>query len=290
MEAYQLYLQGRFYFNKRNGEALKQSINYFNQAIKTDPSYALAYSGLSDSYSLLSSYGAAPPQESLPKARAAARKAVELDDALAEAHTSLANVLVYEWKWDESIKEFQKAIALNPNYATAHHWYSDGPLLAQGRFDEAMSEMKRAQELDPFSLIINVEVGMIYAYSRQPDKAIEQLHKTIEMDPNFYFAHWNLAEAYVLKGAYPDAIKEYQTALRLSTDQGVLGFLAQAYARAGKKDEALKLIEQMKSVSQQSYVTPYAFAEAYAALDDKDQAFQWLEMSYQLHAPEISML
>ena len=290
-EAYQLYLKGRYYWNKRNAEALKKSVEYFQQAIEKDPSYALAYSGLADAYSLIPSYSGGTPQEYLPKAEVAARKSVELDDTLAEAHTSLATLIgTFDWKWTESIKEFQRAIELNPNYATAHHWYSDGPLLAMGRLDEAIAEMKRAQELDPLSLIINAELGTSYIMARKYDKAIEQLRKTIEMDQSFYFAHWNLGEAYALTGNFDEAIKENQIAYRLSDDPGVLAFLGHAYVMSGKRAEALKTLQQMKQISQQRYVNAYAFAVVYAALGDKDQAFQWLEKSYQDHAPEIEQI
>ncbi len=287
-EAYQLYLKGRFYWNKRNAEALKKSAEYFNQAIEKDPSYALAYSGLADAYSLLPGYSGGSPQEFGPKARAAAKRAVELDDALAEGHASLATILAaYDWKWEESTKEFQRAIQLNPNYATAHHWYSDGPLLSTGRLDEAINEMKRAQELDPLSLIINAELGTNYLLARQYDKAIEQLRKTIEMDPTFYYAHWSLGEAYELKGDYPQALAEYQTSLRLVDDPSVLALMGHAYARSGKRDEALKTAEQLKEMSRHRYVSAYSIAGVYAGLDDKDQTFQWLEKSYQEHNPDL---
>ena len=290
-EAYQLYLKGRFYWNKRNGDALKKSVDYFNQAIEKDPSYALAYSGLADAYGLIPNYGAGSPQEFAPKARAAAKRAVELDDTLAEAHASLAAILAgYDWNWAAATKEFQRAIELNPNYATAHHWYSDTVLLPMGRFDEAVAEMKRAQELDPLSLIINAEVGSNYMYARQYDKAIEQLRKTIEMDQTFYYAHWNLGEAYELKGSFQEALAEYQTSMRLVDDPSVLGFIGHAYAKAGKRDDALKTVNQMEEISQRRYVPAYSFAQVYAALGEKDQAFQWLEKSYQDHAPDIALI
>ena len=290
-EAYQLYLKGRYYWNKRNAEALRKSIEYFNQAIEKDPSYALAYSGLADAYALFPPYAGGSPQEFVPKAKAAAKRAVELDDTLAEAHTSLATMMAnFDWNWSEATIEFQKAIALNPNYATAHHWYSDGPLLALGRFAEANAEMKRAQELDPLSLIINAEVGSNYIYERQYDKAIEQLRKTLEMDQSFYYAHWNLGFAYAMKGAFSEALAEYQTALRLVDDPAVLGLMGHAYAMSGRRDEALRTVNKMKETSQRRYVQAYAFAQVYAALGEKDQAFLWLEKSYEDHAPDIAMI
>ncbi len=290
-EAYQLYLKGRYYWNKRNAESLKKSIEYFNQAIEKDPNYALAYAGLGDAYGLIPGYSGGSPQEFGPKAKAAAKEAVELDDTLAEAHTSLANMLAgYDWNWAESTKEFQRAIELNPNYATAHHWFSDTVLLATGRIDEAIAEMKRAQELDPLSLIINAELGSNYMFARQYDKAIEQLRKTIEMDPSFYYARYNLGEAYEFTGNFQEALKEYQTAYRLSDDPGMLGYIGHVHARSGKKAEALKTLEQMKEISRQRYVPAYSFAQVYEALGEKDQAFQWLEKCYQDRDPSMVLI
>jgi serine/threonine protein kinase len=287
-EAYQLYLKGRFYWNKRTADALKTSIEYYNQAIEKDPNYALAYAGLSEAYGLLPSYAAVLPQDSFPQAKAAAQKALSIDDTLAEAHVGLANVLTsYDWNFAGAERELRRAIELNPNYATAHQWLSDGPLVATGRFDEAIAEMKRAQELDPLSLIINAEVGLMYRYARQPDKAIEQLRKTIEMDQSFYFAHWSLGRAYVMKGAFSQALSEYQIARRLVDDPYILGMMGHAYAVSGRRDEALKTIDQLKEISKRQYVKAITFAEIYAGLGDKEQAFQWLEKSYEERAPDL---
>jgi TolB-like protein len=193
-EAYELYLKGRFFWNKRTGADFRTAIDYFNQAIGKDPNYALAYAGLADSYLILSAFGAASPADSYPQAKAAAKKALELDDTLAEAHTSLAGVLnVYDFDFEQSLKEFERAIQLNPNYATAHHWY--GNLLGQmGRFDAGIAEGKRAVELDPLSLVINTDLGNDYFYARRYDEAIAQFRKTIEMDPRFYYAPWSLGQ------------------------------------------------------------------------------------------------
>ena len=185
-EAYELYLKGRFFWNKRTGADLRTAVEYFNQALGKDPSYALAYAGLADSYSLLLYYGAASPADSFPQAKAAAKKALELDDTLAEAHTSLATVLRdYDFDFEQSLKEYERAIQLNPNYATAHHWLSNGVLSALGQFDRAIAEGKRAVELDPLSLIINADLGQDYFFARRYDEAIAQLRKTIELDPRF---------------------------------------------------------------------------------------------------------
>jgi len=281
-EAHQLYSIGRFYWNKRTGEALKKSIEYFNQAIEKDPNFALAYAGIADAYGLLPSYAASPPQGAFPKAKAAARKAIELDDSLAEAHTSLANALFnYDWNLSEATREFQRAIELNPNYATAHHWYSDGPLLVMGRFDDAIAEMKRALELDPLSLIINAEIGVSYTFAGQYDRSIEQFRKTLEMDQGFYFAHRNLGVAYALNGNFREALLEYETARRLADDPSLLGDIGHVLAVSGKRDEALKTLAQLNEISKRRYVPAYVFALVYAGLGNKDQAFQWLEKSYQ---------
>jgi len=290
-EAYQLYLKGRYFWNKRTGEALKKSIEYFNQAIEKDPSYALAYAGLADAYVLLSPYSAGSPQESYPKAKAAAKRSLELDETLAEAHSSLAQALVlYDWNLPESNREFQRAIELNPNYATAHHWYGYGNLVTMERFDEAIAEMKRAQELDPLSLIINAEVGMPYFYARQYDKAIEQFRKTLEMDQSFYYTHIFLGMAHEMKGSFQEAIAEYQKAKQLNDDPFVLALLGHAYAVSGKRDEALRTLDQLKEIAKQRYVGAYGFAIVHAGLGDKDQAFQWLERGYQDRALEMTRL
>jgi tetratricopeptide (TPR) repeat protein len=222
-EAYELYLKGRFFWNKRTGADLRTAIEYFNQALGKDPNYALAYAGLADSYCLLSAYGAASRLDSLPQAKAAAEKALELDDTLAEAHTSLGNVL-RGYDLEQSLKEFERAIEVNPNYATAHHWY--GELLgATGRFDEGIAELKRAQQLDPLSLVINTDLGEVYTFAREYDKAIEQLRKTIEMDPRFYYANWHLGVALQLKGQLNEALAEYRKAAELNDDPTVLALL-----------------------------------------------------------------
>jgi TolB-like protein/Tfp pilus assembly protein PilF len=286
-EAYQLYLKGRFYWNKRTGEALKTSVEYFNQAIEKDPNYALAYAGMADAYNLMPVYSAGSAKEYLPKARTAAMKALQIDDTLAEAHASLAIVLGgYDRNFAESNREFQRAIELNPNYPTAHHWYG-GNLAEMGRFDEGIAELKRAQELDPLSLIINADLGEVYTWARQYDKAIEQLRKTIEMDQSFYYAHWHLGLAYALKGSIQEGIAEYQKARSLDDDPWVLALLGRAYAASGKKDEALKILDQLKENAKRRYVREYIFAVVYAGLDEKDQAFQWLEKGYQDRAHDL---
>jgi TolB-like protein/Tfp pilus assembly protein PilF len=281
-EAYQLYLKGRFFWNKRTGQNLNKAADYFNQAIAADPKYALAYVGLADAYVLMPFYGAGTPQDCYPKAKAAAKKALELDDTLTEAHTSLAYVLhVCDLDFDGSTREFQRAIELNPNYATAHHWYGLELLVSLGRFDEAIREVKRALELDPLSLPINGGLGRTYYFARRYDEAIEQLRKTSEIDPGFYYAHWNLGSALAAKGAIGAAIEEYQKARALNDDPFVLGQLSHAYASSGNKVEAEKILNQLRELSKERYVSAYSFALVYLGLGDKEEALRWLEKSYQ---------
>ena len=280
-EAYQLYLKGRYFWNKRTGPDLQKAIDYFKQAIEKDPGYALAYVGLGDSYILLSGFGAAPPQNSFPLAEAAAKKALEIDDNLAEAHTTLGFILcVHHLNFADSIREFERAIALNPNYATAHHWFGDGPLLAVGQFDRAIAEGKRAVELDPLSVIITADLGADFLVARRYDEAIDQFHKAIDLDPRFYYVHWNLAEALEMKGDLRGALTEYKKAVELDDDPFVLALLGQAYAKLGQRDEALKILAQLPQIAAHRYVPSYSFALLHMALGEKDKAIEWLERSY----------
>jgi TolB-like protein/Flp pilus assembly protein TadD len=280
-EAHQLYLKGRYFWNKRTGPDLRKAMDYFQQAIDKDPNFALAYAGLGDSYVLLSGFSAATPRESFPPAEAAAKRALEIDDTLAEAHATLAFIrCMYHLDFAGSIKEFERAIALNPNYATAHHWFGDGPLLAVGQFDRAIAEGKRALELDPLSVIITADLGADYLVARRYDEAIEQFRKAIEMDPRFYYAHWNLAEALELKGQLKEAFAEYKKAAELDDDPFVLALLGQAYAKLGQRDEALKILAQLPQLAAQRYVPSYSFAILHMALGEKEKAIEWLERGY----------
>src|SRR5712692_8506146 len=280
-QAYQLYLKGRYFWNKRTGNDLKKSIDYFQQAIAADPKYALAYVGIADAYVLLPGYSAGTPRDCYPKAKAAAKKALELDETLAEAHTTLAMpIWLYDFDSSQATREFQRAIELNPNYATAHHWFSLG-LASLGRFDDAIAEGKRAVELDPLSLVINADLGADYYLARRYDEAIAQQRKTLEMDPGFYYAHFILGEALAAKGAFEQAIEEYRKAHALDDDPWVLGLLGHAYASSGNKTEALKILDQLKELSTQRYVSAYSFAILYLGLGEKQEALRWLEQSYQ---------
>ena len=283
-EAYEAYLKGRFYWNKRTGQDITKGIEYFQHAIEIDPDYALAYVGLANSYVLLPDFGDARPREVIPKARAAAAKAIEIDDVLAEAHTPLAFISAY-YDYDRAgaEREFKRAIELNPGDATAHHWYALW-LLFLGRRDEATAEIERARSLDPLSLAINTSVGTVLLYSRHYDSAIEQYRKTLEMDPNFAQAHDYLGNAYLQNGMYEQAIAEFQEAVDLSGGQvRCVAGLGRAYAAAGKREQARKMLEQLKKRAQRSYVSRYELALIYTGLGEKEQAFAWLEQAYEEH-------
>jgi len=280
-EAYELYLKGRFFWNKRTGADLKRAIDYFNQAIAKDPNYALAYAGLADSYTLLSVFSAASPQDSIPQARVAAKKALELDNTLAEAHASSGRILSgYDYDFERAIAEFERAIQLNPNYATSYHWISNGPLTARGEFDRAITEGKRAVELDPLSMIDNADLGQIYFYARRYDEAISQVGKAIEIDPHSYLAHYYLGQIYQLQGHLTEAIAEYQKAVELDDDPQALAFLGQAQARIGQHDKAQKILSRMTEEAKSRYVSAYSFALMFIALGDKERAIDALERAY----------
>jgi len=280
-EAYQMYLKGRHFWKKRTEEDIKKAIEYFQQAINIDPTYALAYAGLADAYIILGSYSLSSPQEIYPKAKSAALKALEIDDTLAEAYTSLAFVKYsYDWDWFGAEADYNWAIGLNPSYATAHQWY--GLLLSDiGRFDEALLELKRAQELDPLSLSITTGVGIIFYYSRQYDLAIEEYRKVLNIDANFGYAHFWLAMAYIQKSLFEEAIEAYQKAVIISG--GSLSYkaaLGYAYAAAGKRDEALKILNELVEQSSLRYVPKYQIALIYAGIGEEDKAFEFLEEAY----------
>jgi serine/threonine-protein kinase len=285
-EAYQAYLKGRLFWNKRTVQGLKKAIEYFNEAIDKDPSYGLAYAGLADCYNLLGTdiLAAFRPEEAFPRGKAAAMKALEIEDTLAEAHGSLAWArLVYEWDWSAAEQEFKRAIDLNPNYGTAHHRYALY-LASLGRLDEALAEIRRAQELDPLSPMINVNVGTIFFYARHYDQAAEQIRRALELDPNFAFAHWYLGRTYEQKSMHREAVRELQKAARLSEENpNFMAPLGHAYARAGQRAEAWKVLEQLKELSKRAYVPAYAMVDIYTGLGEKEEAFTWLEKAYEQH-------
>jgi TolB-like protein/DNA-binding winged helix-turn-helix (wHTH) protein/Tfp pilus assembly protein PilF len=283
-QAYESYLKGRYFWNKRTADGLKVARAYFDQAIEEDPKYAEAYSGLADTYALLGDwqYAVMTPKEALPKAKAAAIKALELDDSLGEAHNSLAFCLDgFDWDLDAGGKEFRRAISLSPGYATAHHWYA-WHLSLLGQYDEAVAEMKKAENLDPLSLIINADLAELFVLAHSADESIEQSRKTIAMDPNFALAHNQLAQAYLQKGMNAEAVAELQKALELSSGSPtIMANLARAYVAFGNRAGAETLLADLMKRS--TPITSYCseIAVIYAALGDKDQAMSWLEKGFE---------
>ncbi len=280
-DAYQLYLKGQFYWNKRTEEGLRKSLEYYQQAIERDPNFALAYSGLANAYDLLGvpdASGAMPPHEAMPKAKAAALKALEIDDTLAEPHVSLAHQkYYYDRDWTGAEREYKRAIELNPNYPTAHSWYAVY-LMSAGRFDESQAQIKRALELDPLSLPLNMALGWVLLTARQNDQSVDQLRKTLEMDPNFVLTHHRLGLAYEQQGKYDEAITQFKEVLNLTAGKPLgMAALAHAYALSGKRVEAQKLLAELLEQSKVRFVSPSSVAAIYTALGDKDDAFAWLE-------------
>ncbi|HEY3025135.1 MAG TPA: tetratricopeptide repeat protein [Pyrinomonadaceae bacterium] len=284
-EAYRHYLKGRFYWNKRTEDGFRKGIEHFKQAIEVDPGYALAYAGLADSYILLGFYGASAPHDVMPKAKAAAIKALELDHSLSEAHNSLAYThCAYDWDWSAAEKEFTTALKLNPNYATAHHWYAF-KLAAEGRHPEAIAQMKIATELDPLALIIVTEVGWAYYFARDYDKAVKHYRRALEMDPGFSVAHMFLGTAYVQQGRYQDAILELQKAIEFSGGSAFMkAKLGHAYAAAGNREAARKVIAELGQIDHERHVSAYNVALIHAGLGETEKAFFWLEEAYKQRA------
>ena len=276
-EAYQLYLKGKFFWNKRTGESLTQAAELYRQAIDKDPNYALAYSGLAETYALFSSYDVAPANDRLPQSKAAAMRALEIDDSLAEAHTALGFYLsTYEWDWVGSEREYRRAIELKPNYPTAHHWLGEH-LVDLKRFDDSLVELRRAEELDPLSPIIGTSLGDTLVYARRYEEAIAQYKRTLIRNPNFVYAHQALGWAYGLDGMYPEAIAESRTAVELSKGTSAKGYLGLWLAKSGKRDQAVKLLSELKQETPRTYVQSYTFALIYMGLGDKAEALNWLE-------------
>ena len=286
-EAHELYLKGRYFWNRRTGTNLQKAADYFQQAIGKDSNYALAFSGLADCHVLLPAYAelGSNPRDELPKALEAARKAVELDDTLCEAHTSLARGLASDLQLLAAMSEFKRAIELNPNYATAHQWFGEC-LQSQGHLEEALAELKRAQELDPLSLIINSVLGFALDTVGKSDEAIVQLHKTIEIDPNFGNAHGQLGNVLEHRGRLKEAIVEYEKCFNsVGSDPIDLADLAAAYFLDGRTAEAQQLWDKLKSLSERQYVPAYSMAVVQVAAGNKDEALRLLEKSYQDRAP-----
>ena len=277
LEAYRLYLKGRNAWNKRTGDALQEAIQFFTQALEIDPNNSAAYAGLADCYNMLVVYGRLQPKEGFPKAKEAAAKALEIDESSAEAHSSMA-FIKFRWDWDraETEREFQTAIKLKPAYAPAHQWYSSY-LVAVERFDEAIVEAKRTEELEPLSFVASSHLGWIYYLSGRNDEAIQQCRKILELDPSSFPARRYLGLAYEAKGMHAEAIAEFQKGVKLSGSPLMLALLGHAYAVAGKKAEAQQVLNDLQQLQEQRYVSPYTVAAIYAGLGDREQAFKWLD-------------
>jgi TolB-like protein/DNA-binding winged helix-turn-helix (wHTH) protein/Tfp pilus assembly protein PilF len=282
-QAYEAYLKGRYFWNKRTGDDFRKASEYFNQAIARDPTYAPAYSGLADTYALMGDweYGVLAPREALPRGKDAAIKAIALDDALGEAHTSLAFLLdAFDWDLPAADREFRRAIALNPGYATAHHWYA-WHLSLLGRNDEAITEMKRARRLDPLSLIINADFAELLLIAHHVAESIQQSRKTLEMDANFSLAHNQLGVAYLASHQPAEAVAELQRAVRLSEGSATCtANLAWALAESGARSDAVRVLEELKERSRSGYSNASEIAIVYAALSDNGRAMAWLERAY----------
>ncbi len=291
--SYENYLKGRYYWNKRSQEGLTKAINYFQIAVEKDPRYALAYAGLADCYSIIGSaiVGTVPTAEVAPKARAAALKSLELDNTLAEAHTSLATVRFnYDWDWNAAASGFRRAVELNPSYATAYQRNSLY-LMSMGRASESIAEMNRAHDLDPLSISMNFSLGWRLYMAREYDQAIEQLRNTVDMDPGFVLPHLVLGQAYEQKKAYDQAITELRRTADISQNSPpVLAALARTYAVSGRTTEARNLLDQLMQQAKKQYVSPFYVAIVYAGLGEKDQALDWLEKAYGDHSNAIIFL
>jgi TolB-like protein/DNA-binding winged helix-turn-helix (wHTH) protein len=288
-EAYDLYLKGRYFWNKRTSEAFEQAVQCFGEAIEQDPGYAPAYAGLADTYALMSEYDVAPPRDVIPKARAAALKALDLDEKLAEAHASLALIAQnYDWDWQTADKEFRRAIVLDPNYATGHHWYAEH-LALLGRFDEAFPEMQRARQLDPLSLIIQTDNAVFLYFSRQYDPAIAEFRVIMAIDPNFPRLHV-IEGAYVQQGRFDEALADLGN-WRRSDRRTYWTWTMEAYirGRAGHPAEARRALQHVQSFDPRT-IDPFAMATPYVGLGDKDSAFAWIDKAVANHSPGLTAI
>jgi DNA-binding SARP family transcriptional activator len=279
-QAYHLYLKGRYYWNRRTSDWMRKGVECFEEAISVDGDYALAYAGLSDSYTVMVIHEALPPVQGFEQAKKAAEEALRIDDELGEAHASLAHAMLHNWEWKESEKEFIRAISRNPMYAPAHHWYSEY-LAATGRFDEALAEIEHARQLDPLNLVINAHMAEAMYFARRYDRAIEQLKKTLELDPNFGVARFILANAYVESGLCDQAATELEHARRLlgNTSEGAW-MTAYIHARSNRAEEAQQELVALMDETERSYVSPCGIAAIHAALGETNQAFDWLDKAY----------
>src|SRR5262249_11968420 len=290
-EAYQCYLKGRYHWNKRTEEGLKKSIKLFEQAIDIDPAYALAYTGVADAYLNLGGWGHLSFHEAYPRARAAATRALAIDDWLAEAHVSLAMVKKeYDWDWPGAGREYERALQLNPHYAVGHQWHGEY-LAALGQHDQAIAAMRRAIEIDPLSLIIHATLGRHgYYFARQYDRAIQQLPKTLEIDGNFWVAHHFLSAVYARIGRLPEALAAAESARRLNDNLEIVAMLGYTHGLAGRRPEALQALDELRQRARTQYVSPIPAALITLSLGEHDEAFAWLEKAYEDRAQWLSEL
>jgi tetratricopeptide (TPR) repeat protein len=294
-EAYQLYLRGKYHANQATAAGLKKAIDYFQQSIDKDPGYALAYAGLADSYFALGGgWLYLPPSDCFPKGKAAAMKALALDDTLAEAHTALAYAKFFDWEWVSAEREFKRAIELNPNSALSHRRYAEF-LQTRARFGESMAEGSRAQELDPLSAEIVSQPGIVYLFTRRYDESIAQFQKALDLYPNAAGIRTELAWAYAMKGLFPQALAEFdkiadQDKAVAAENQFVASGLGWVYAVSGRRADALKIAHEFKDLSSHTYVDQYQLATIYAGLSDKDEAFRLLERGYQQRSATLAYL
>lgn len=290
LEAYNLYLQGRYFWNKRAIEGLEKAIELFEQAIQLDPDYALAYAGLADTYNILSEYDWLSPKETLPKAREAARKALEIDDSLAEAHASYAYVcFYYDWDFEKAETEFKRSIELDSQYPVARMWYSNF-LMAMGRTEESLSEIRIAQELEPLSTLYSACAGSMCYFAREYDEAIDHALKSLEMEPQFGLANVILTWSYEQKEMFKDAIFQGQRAIDLIDSPQVQSYLGHAYASSGEEDKAREILKALIEQSEKRFVSPLCIATIYAGLGELDEAFEWMEKAYEVRSFDITYL
>jgi len=290
VRAYDAYLKGRYFLNKRTRHWIKKAADQFDQAIQIDAGYAAAHAGLGDSYTLLVTWDALLPVEGLSKAKSAARRALEIDDALAEAHAGLGHTMLHSWEFEDAEREFKRAIDLNPGYPSAHLWYSEH-LSAMGRFDEAIASIKRGQRLDPLSSVLNTEVGWIYLLARRYGEAAEALHKAVEMDPGFWLAHSRLWQAHAERGDVESANAEFEKTVSLAGQTQLVPLLvATANAQSGRREETLSALEELKALWSRRYFSPFRMALIYAALRDADGTFEWLDRGYQMRDARLIFL
>ncbi len=290
-EAHEDYLKGRFFWNERTEDGFRKAIDFFQAAIAKDPNDAEAYAGLADAYLLLGGYGFERQKDTIPKAKQAALRAVQIDDTLAEPYTSLGLIYVGEWNWAEAEKSYKRAIELNPNYSVAHHWYGSGYLAAiPSRTEEMIFELHKAHELDPLSPMITTDLAAYLCFTSHYDEGMKEFQEVLKLDPDFVQAHYLLSIAYELRGMYPEAIAEVQKIKSPDATRFVIGQLGYIYALQGKRREALEVVSELQKLSERTYIDPGYITYIYIALGERDLAFVWLQKAYEEHSPIINGL